>query len=100
MATASHSGKATLGKSGCRRDGPGGTSSSSYVGDGTVPLSTDPDHELSFIRAVECRTNDGGMITTEEVVENIAWLVGRFVTKVLNDDGAELPPDGIVGGES
>lgn len=65
-----------------------------------APDPNDTDHEMEFIRAVECRTTAGGMITTEEVIENVAWLVGRFVINAFADDSVDLPEDGMLGGGS
>jgi hypothetical protein len=66
----------------------------------TAPALHSDDHEMELIRAVECRTKAGGMITAEEVIENVAWLVGRFVVGAFADDSAELPEDGMLGGGS
>lgn len=65
-----------------------------------APALHSDDHEMELIRAVECRTKAGGMITVEEVIENVAWLVGRFVVGAFADDSAELPEDGMLGGGS
>lgn len=71
-------------------------SDNGYVNDGQTPSSSDPDHSVTLLRAVECFSNVYGVITADEVVENVAWLAGRFVSKVFNNDGAEFPKDGIL----
>ena len=78
-------------------------SDSGYVNDGTTPPASgtgSEDHAVTLIRAVECYSNVYGMITADEVVENVAWLAGRFVSGALTNDGVDLPKDGIIPSES
>ena len=62
---------------------------SQYVNDGNIH-SPDIDHEIAFIRAVECQ-GLYGQITMTEAVENVAWLAGRFVTGTIGSDNDDFP---------
>ena len=73
------------------------TESSRYT-NGSEP-GTYEDHETVIKRIVECRANTYGVITYDEVVENVAWLSARFVTGVFENDSMELPDDGRIDAE-
>lgn len=57
------------------------------------------DHETVIKRVVECRANTYGVITYDEVIENVAWLSARFVTGVFENDSMELPDNGRIDAE-
>ena len=74
------------------------SSHSDYVdpggaGNPPIPDANSPKHTVRFYRAVECY-GVYGQITMKEAVENVAWLVGRFVTGTIASDNDGLPEEG------
>ena len=49
------------------------------------------DHTVEVVRIIECYSPVTGQITLDEVYENVAWLVGRFITGTIKSDSDKLP---------